>query len=628
MSYNTRHVYTGNGVTTDYAIPFAYDSASEIKVARLDNWASLPFTVVNPSLLRLSTASPNGIQFAVYRETDVTSSVVSWSVGTSVRSTSLNSMTQQFLRSIQELKDVATDSITMLGYKLQAAASATAAAASAAAALVSQNAATTSATNAATSLTNLKNIYYGPYVNDPTTRPDSTARVVGDMYYDSINTAMKVWNGSAWVVITQGYLYTPVNKAGDTMTGILNVPQVYSINSWGGLYSWKATSASADQKNWDVASGLSDISFRAVNDAYNAANVAWKVNRGAGYTVSSFESIAPFIANSGVTCATQTVSSVTDLSKHLNLYSGNFGMSITAGQLNYNVPLGAGHVWYVNGSPMGFVDANGWTFTSGNSVKFTGLNAGLELGNLGTANTPYIDFHSYGDAKDYDVRLIASGGTSTLGQGYLTLLGLGVTLQSNAYVNFGSTYNAAGYGLRDNSGVIEVKSNGGVWAAVGAREFRTAVSLSGLTSYDLTNIPPWARMIIISAFYWKLSGSAHPMVQLGNSANGIQNTGYVSNSTWIQGGAASGGSTFTTGFHAHSGATNNIFTGQTILTAVDPGYSWIASHNGILENGPYTVNGGGRKSLVGGPIDRIRITTTNGTDTFNTNSFVTVMITG
>lgn len=52
----------------------------------------------------------------------------------------------------------------------------------------------------------------------------------------------------------------------------------------------------------------------------------------------------------------------------------------------------------------------------------------FKIGN--SATTPVIDLHSSGQANDYDVRLICSGGGATAGQGTLTILAgslLGVT---------------------------------------------------------------------------------------------------------------------------------------------------------------------------------------------------------
>lgn len=69
---------------------------------------------------------------------------------------------------------------------------------------------------------------------------------------------------------------------------------------------------------------------------------------------------------------------------------------------------------------------------NGAPLQITGANNGIEIGNPSVANTPYIDFHSSGGAaRDYDVRLVASGGSTTAdGQGALTInAAAGITQQ-------------------------------------------------------------------------------------------------------------------------------------------------------------------------------------------------------
>lgn len=62
-------------------------------------------------------------------------------------------------------------------------------------------------------------------------------------------------------------------------------------------------------------------------------------------------------------------------------------------------------------------------------------NAGIELGRTdGTSSTPYIDFHSSATANDYNVRLIASGGTGTVGSGTLTVTAATVALPANTSI--------------------------------------------------------------------------------------------------------------------------------------------------------------------------------------------------
>jgi hypothetical protein len=65
-------------------------------------------------------------------------------------------------------------------------------------------------------------------------------------------------------------------------------------------------------------------------------------------------------------------------------------------------------------------------------------NGSIELGKVnGTGTTPFIDFHAGATATDFDVRLIASGGTGVAGQGTLQMQGGRFDL-STANVNLAS----------------------------------------------------------------------------------------------------------------------------------------------------------------------------------------------
>jgi hypothetical protein len=85
------------------------------------------------------------------------------------------------------------------------------------------------------------------------------------------------------------------------------------------------------------------------------------------------------------------------------------------------------------------VDFSSYTIT-GSSFKATNIDinsTGIEIGALGTSNTPIIDFHSSANNVDYDARIIASGGSATIGQGSLTFIGAGYTFSGSSF-EFGS----------------------------------------------------------------------------------------------------------------------------------------------------------------------------------------------
>ena len=61
-------------------------------------------------------------------------------------------------------------------------------------------------------------IYYGSATSDPATRPDGTARVVGDLYYNSVSAVIRVYTAGGWVNIGAGTytIYRALATSGQT----------------------------------------------------------------------------------------------------------------------------------------------------------------------------------------------------------------------------------------------------------------------------------------------------------------------------------------------------------------------------------------------------------------------------
>lgn len=62
-------------------------------------------------------------------------------------------------------------------------------------------------------------------------------------------------------------------------------------------------------------------------------------------------------------------------------------------------------------------------------LNLTGTNHGIDIGKVGTANTPFMDWHSSANSIDYNFRMIASGGDGTVGTGAMTFLGAALSLK-------------------------------------------------------------------------------------------------------------------------------------------------------------------------------------------------------
>ena len=102
------------------------------------------------------------------------------------------------------------------------------------------------------------------------------------------------------------------------------------------------------------------------------------------------------------------------------------------------------------------------------------------------------------------------------------------------------------------------------------------------------------------------------MVQLGDSG-GIETSGYVG-ASWFSGGSGNFGAGFTDNFFGGA----NTRHGSYVLT-LNGADNWVCSLNIGLSDASVTSSGGGSKTLSD-TLDRIRITTVNGTDTFDAGS--------
>lgn len=144
----------------------------------------------------------------------------------------------------------------------------------------------------------------------------------------------------------------------------------------------------------------------------------------------------------------------------------------------------------------------------------------------------------------------------------------------------------------------------------------TAVASTSGTSIDFTGIPTWAKRITVMIAGVSLSGSASPRIQLGD-AGGIETSGYVgSNGLVVSGSGAA--ATFSSGFDFSGSLASNIYHGSITITLQDTSNTWVA--NGLLgfSTAAVTILGGYKQTSA--TLDRIRLTSTNGTDTFDAGS--------
>ncbi len=165
-------------------------------------------------------------------------------------------------------------------------------------------------------------------------------------------------------------------------------------------------------------------------------------------------------------------------------------------------------------------------------------------------------------------------------------------------------------------------SNGTTWTSAAPAAYPltsgTAVASTSGTSIDFTGIPSWVKRITVCFNGVSTNGTSQRQVQLGSGS--IDAASYTGGAWGWTGG--SNGTGYTTGILVEGQTSNsNTYAFGGILTICSIGSNtWVAS--GTFCANEQTVNQnftGGSKSLSG-TLDRVRITTVNGTDTFDAGS--------
>ena len=143
----------------------------------------------------------------------------------------------------------------------------------------------------------------------------------------------------------------------------------------------------------------------------------------------------------------------------------------------------------------------------------------------------------------------------------------------------------------------------------------TAKASTSGTSIDFTGIPSWVKRITVMFNGVSTNGASFGLVQLGDSG-GFENTGYTGSNAF-SGGSATGANP-TTGFGYGNNGAAFTFSGHMTITNVS-GNIWVASCVGGSTNTALAILGGGNKTLSN-TLTQVRITTANGTDTFDAGS--------
>ena len=184
------------------------------------------------------------------------------------------------------------------------------------------------------------------------------------------------------------------------------------------------------------------------------------------------------------------------------------------------------------------------------------------------------------------------------------------TVASNITLTVPSTVGTADHALvTDGTGVLSFASRSRLVRS-------TAVATTSGTSIDFTSIPSWVKRITVALDGVSTTGVSPVQIQLGDSG-GVETTGYFGGTGGITGTNTTLYGAYSSGFVV-SGSTAGIARFGLLTLINSGGNTWVAS--GTFDDGASFAGITQGAKALSATLDRVRLATINGTDTFDTGS--------
>lgn len=246
----------------------------------------------------------------------------------------------------------------------------------------------------------------------------------------------------------------------------------------------------------------------------------------------------------------------------------------------------------------------GTTSTLGNSLL--NVAQGVVARNSG-ATQPY--FQSYNSNAGTDLKTWRIGGNNSGGLAFETVNDAYTAATNRVIVD-----SSGNVGIGTASPATRLDVNGSIKGVITSG---TAVASTSGTSIDFTGIPSWAKRITIMLNGVSTNGTANIWLQIG--AGSIETTGYTTNAGRVSGASCTTFASISTAFIVSSiSAASDTQNGTLILSTLGSN-AWTFTGTCLNPNGPMIHYLAGVKT-TSGALDRVRVTTSNGTDTFDAGS--------
>jgi hypothetical protein len=299
--------------------------------------------------------------------------------------------------------------------------------------------------------------------------------------------------------------------------------------------------------------------------------------------------IGSIISGTGVTVGTTITAFGTGT-------GGNGTYTVSASQTVASTTITAGSITVAGSSVATALTATavGQVPFSTNGTSFTPTQKIVQGTAITTTTTSFT-----GATSGASTTLTASSVTGTIQVGQV-IAGTGLTA--------GTTITAQLTGTTGGAGTYTISpiSTGTVSGTI------TVVGVSFLS------IPSWVKRVTVMFSGLSTSGTSVPLLQIGSGS--ITATGYLGSGANVSNGST-GAANFTTGFGFNSAhAAASVYSGIGVLDLINSATnSWVFSMTGSYTNTTGMILSGGNIALSGS-LDRVRITTVGGTDTFDAGS--------
>lgn len=162
---------------------------------------------------------------------------------------------------------------------------------------------------------------------------------------------------------------------------------------------------------------------------------------------------------------------------------------------------------------------------------------------------------------------------------------------------------------------LQLSGTSGVLDNSGAFIAGTAVASTSGTSIDFTGIPSWVKRVTVMLAGVSTNGTSQNLIQFGSGS--IATSGYTTTSFNVASATVGGPTLYSQGFGIRNGGAANTYSGSFVLSLVGSNV-WVGT--GCItgsDTSSFPMSG---SVTLGGTLDRVRITTVNGTDTFDAGS--------